>query len=210
MKFLEFSLMKKILLLISFNFLFAFGQKSEFSELVIPPKQIVRLDYPLFKTFKIKVYNKSKYVLGISLLNREKDSFNENFSLEKGKFRTLIIRDNQYIQFENRYLASLKVAFTLQKGNEISNKSAKNLTPQRAFYLENNTAQTIPLQIPGVMNPNLNPFSRSGVDLKNGQKIFLSLRNKKVLILTVTDTIAHGTRIDVASLINKALNEIEN
>ena len=202
--------MKKILLLISFNLLFAFGQKSEFSELVIPPKQIVRLDYPLFKTFKIKVYNKSKYVLGISLLNREKDSLNENFSLEKGKFRSPIIRDNQYIQFENRYLASLKVAFTLQNGNEISNKSAKNLTPQRAFYLENNTAQTIPLQIPGVMNPNLNPFSRSGVDLKNGQKIFLSLRNKKVLILTVTDTIAHGTRIDVASLINKALNEIEN
>ena len=202
--------MKKILLLISFNFLFAFGQKSEFSELVIPPKQIVRLDYPLFKTFKIKVYNKSKYVLGISLLNREKDSFNENFSLEKGKFRTLIIRDNQYIQFENRYLASLKVAFTLQKGNEISNKSAKNLTPQRAFYLENNTAQIIPLQIPGVMNPSLKPFSRSGVDLKNGQKIFLSLRNKKVLIFTVTDTIVHGTRIDVASLINKALNEIEN
>ena len=114
--------MKKILLLISFNFLFSFGQKSEFSELVIPPKQIVRLDYPLFKTFKIKVYNKSKYVLGISLLNREKDSFNENFSLEKGKFRTLIIRDNQYIQFENRYLASLKVAFTLQKTKDINSR----------------------------------------------------------------------------------------
>ena len=59
------------------------------------------------------------------------------------------------------------------------------------------------------MNPNLNPFSRSGVDLKNGQKIFLTLSNKKLLILTVTDTIAHGSRIDVASLINKALNELE-
>ena len=99
---------------------------------------------------------------------------------------------------------------TLEKGNQRPNRLQKNLTPQRAFYLENNTAQIIPLQIPGVMNPNLKPFSRSGVDLKNGQKIFLSLRNKKVLILTVTDTIVHGTRIDVASLINKALNEIEN
>ena len=202
--------MKKILSLIFLNFLFVFGQKPEFSELIIPPKQIVRIDYPLLKTFKIKIYNKSKYILGISLLNREKDSLNENFSLEKGKFRSLIIRDNQYLQFENRYLASLKVAFTLEKGNQMSNKSPKNRTPQRAFYLENNTAQIIPLQIPGVMNPSLKPFSRSGVDLKNGQKIFLSLRNKKVLIFTVTDTIVHGTRIDVASLINKALNEIEN
>ena len=202
--------MKKIFLLIYINVLFTFGQKPEFSELVVPPKQIVRVDYPLFKPFKIKIYNKSKFFLGISLLSREKDSLYENLNLEKGKFMSLVVRDDQYLQFENRYLASLKVAFTLEKGNQMSNKSPKNLTPQRAFYLENNTAQIIPLQIPGVMNPNLKPFSRSGVDLKNGQKIFLSLRNKKVLILTVTDTIVHGTRIDVASLINKALNEIED
>lgn len=198
--------MKKIVLLFSLNFLFVFGQKPELSELVIPPKQIVRVDYPLFNAFKVKIYNKSKFFLGISLLSREKDSLFENLKLEKGKSRSLVVRDDQYLQFENRYLTSLKVAFTLEKGNQISSKSEKNLTPQRAFYLENNTAQIIPLQIPGVMNPNLKPFSRSGVDLKNGQKIFLSLRNKKILILTVTDTIAHGTRIDVASLINKALN----
>ena len=202
--------MKKILFLIFLNFLFVFGQKPELSELVIPPKQIVRVDYPLFKTFKIKIYNKSKFFLGISLLSREKDSLFESFNLEKGNFRSLMVRDDQYLQFENRYLASLKVTFTLENGNQRPNKSAKNLTPQRAFYLENNTSQKIPLQIPGVMNPNLNPFSRSGVDLKNGQKIYLSLSNKKVLILTVTDTIAHGSRIDVASLINKALNGLKD
>ena len=202
--------MKKILLLIFLNFLFVFGQKPEFSELILPPKQIVRIDYPLLKAFKIKVYNKSKFFLGISLLSRNKDSLRKNFSLEKGKFRSLIVRDDQYLQFENRYLASLKVVFTLEKGNQTPNKLQKNLTPQRAFYLENNTSQKIPLQIPGVMNSNLNPFSRSGMDLKNGQKIFLSLGNKKVLILTITDTIAHGSRIDVARLINEALNKLED
>ena len=202
--------MKKILLLIFLNFLFVFGQKPEFSELILPPKQIVRIDYPLLKAFKIKVYNKSKFFLGISLLSRNKDSLLKNFSLEKGKFRSLIVRDDQYLQFENRYLVSLKVVFTLEKGNQTPNKLQKNLTPQRAFYLENNTSQKIPLQIPGVMNSNLNPFSRSGMDLKNGQKIFLSLGNKKVLILTITDTIAHGSRIDVARLINEALNKLED
>nr|AOE06230.1 hypothetical protein [uncultured bacterium]CBL87524.1 hypothetical protein S18_873_0018 [uncultured Flavobacteriia bacterium] len=202
--------MKKILLLIFLNFLFVFGQKPEFSELVLPPKQIVRIDYPLLKAFKIKVYNKSKFFLGISLLSRDKDSLHENFSLEKGKFRSLIVRDDQYLQFENRYLASLKVVFTLEKDNQTPNKLQKNLTPQRAFYLENNTSQKIPLQIPGVMSSNLNPFSRSGMDLKNGQKIFLSLGKKKVLILTITDTIAHGSRIDVARLINEALNKLED
>ena len=202
--------MKKILLLIFLNFLFVFGQKPEFSELVLPPKQIVRIDYPLLKAFKIKVYNKSKFFLGISLLSRDKDSLRKNFSLEKGKFRSLIVRDDQYLQFENRYLASLKVVFTLEKDNQTPNKLQKNLTPQRAFYLDNNTSQKIPLQIPGVMSSNLNPFSRSGMDLKNGQKIFLSLGKKKVLILTITDTIAHGSRIDVARLINEALNKLED
>lgn len=80
------------------------------------------------------------------------------------------------------------------------------MTPQRAFYLENNTAQRIPLKIPGVMNPNLSPFSRSGVDLKNGQKIYLDFNGKNILILNVTDSIKHGDRIDVGNLINKALN----
>jgi hypothetical protein len=57
------------------------------------------------------------------------------------------------------------------------------------------------------MNPKLSPFSRSGVDLPNGQKIYLDLKGKKILILTVTDSIPHGARIDVATLIEKALNQ---
>jgi hypothetical protein len=82
----------------------------------------------------------------------------------------------------------------------------KALTPQRAFYLENNTAQSLPLIIPGVMKPNLNPFSRSGVNLPNGKNIYLNLNGKRILILTVTDSIKQGDRIDLARLINKALN----
>jgi hypothetical protein len=94
----------------------------------------------------------------------------------------------------------------LEKGAPGTKKTNRPLTPQRAFYLENNTAQTLPLRIPGVMNPNLEPFSRSGVDLPNGQKIYLELKGKRILLLTVTDTIPHGARIDIARLIEKALN----
>ncbi len=76
--------------------------------------------------------------------------------------------------------------------------------------MENNTAQTLPLRIPGVMNPNLTPFSRSGVNLTNGQKVYLDLNGKRLLILTVTDSIPHGARIDLAFLINQALNQATN
>ena len=201
------TLKKTFLLITVLNLFFVFGQASYVSEISIPPKQIVRIEYPLSKTFKTKIFNKSKFFLGISLLNRENDSLYKSLSIEKGGSRTLIVSDSHYLQFENRYLGSLKVVYAIEKGIQQSNKSAKNLTLQRAFYLENNTAQKIPLHIPGVMDPNLNPFSRSGVDLKNGQEIYLKINNKKLLILIVTDTIPHGARIDVASLVNNALNK---
>ena len=185
---------------------FTFGQKVERSQLIIPPKQIVQVDYPLYKGFNVKIWNKSKFDVGVSARERKTDSLRKGFGLEKGSNAVLEVNQGLYLQFENRYLAPIKVEYALVKGLGEKEKTRTPLTPQRAFYLENNTAQTIPLRIPGVMNPNLSPFSRSGVDLPNGQKIFLDLNGERILILTVTDSITHGARIDVATLINKALN----
>ena len=184
----------------------AFGQKGERSQLILPPKQIVQINYPLYQGFNVKIWNKSKFDLGVSARERKTDSLVKGFGLDSGSSAVLEVNKGLYLQFENRYLASLKVEYTLQKGVEGKKKSTKPLTPQRSFYLENNTVQSIPLRIPGVMNPNLSPFSRSGVDLPNGQKIFLDLNGKRILLLTVTDSIPHGARIDVANLINNALN----
>ena len=149
--------------------------------------------------------NKSKFDLTISTHEQKTDSIIKKFIMDKGSSALLSISNEMYIQFQNKYLANLKVEYSFQNGSVKKNK-IKHLTPQRAFYLENNTAQRIPLIIPGVMNPNLSPFSRSGVDLKNGQKIFLDFNGKNILILNVTDSIKHGDRIDVGNLINKALN----
>ena len=63
------------------------------------------------------------------------------------------------------------------------------------FTLRNNTAKSIPLRIPGVMNPNLSPFSNSGVDLAEGQKIFFYHKRKKYLLLEVTPELANETLI---------------
>jgi hypothetical protein len=187
-------------------FSLAFGQKGERSQLIIPPKQIVQINYPLYQGFNVKIWNKSKFDLGVSARERKTDSLVKGFGLDSGSSAVFEVNKGLYLQFENRYLAPLKVEYILQKGVKGKKKPIKPLTPQRAFYLENNTAQSIPLRIPGVMNPNLSPFSRSGVDLPNGQNIFLDLNGKRILILTVTDSIPHGARIDVATLIEKALN----
>jgi len=199
--------MNKLVLLFFLIGSLTFGQSAERSQLIIPAKQIVQIDYPLYQGFNVKIWNKSKFELGVSARNKKTDTLVKGFGLDPRNSEVLEINKGLYLQFENRYLTPLKVEYTLKKGIGGKKKSSKPLTPQRAFYLENNTAQSIPLLIPGVMNPNLSPFSRSGVDLPNGQEVFLNLNGKRILILTVTDSIPHGARIDVATLIEKALNQ---
>jgi len=73
--------------------------------------------------------------------------------------------------------------------------------PQINFTLRNSSLRSIPLIIPGVMNPNLNPMSSSGVTLRVGQKIYLKSSQGKRLILTVDDTIQPGGQVDIAKLL---------
>jgi hypothetical protein len=55
----------------------------------------------------------------------------------------------------------------------------------------NGSLKSIPLIIPGVMNPNLSPLSDSGVDLEVGQKVFYfpnGKKGKKELLFEVDNT----------------------
>lgn len=197
----------RLLLLVMMTTL-CYGQKSkgEKSVLVIPPKQVVQIDYPNYKGFTVKMWNKSKFDLGVSAREHTTDSIKKGFGLSKGANAVLAVPKDMYLQFENRFLAPLKVEYVINKGKP-AKKSPGTLTPQRGFYLVNSTAQKIPLKIPGIMNPNLSPFSKSGVELPMGQKIYLKVNGKDLLLLTVTDTIPKGARIEVADLIDRALNQ---
>ena len=71
-----------------------------------------------------------------------------------------------------------------------------------SFTLRNESTRSIPLIIPGVMNPNLSPFSNSGVNLKPGQEIFFRHKGKKRLLLKVDETL-EGQTIKVAKLLKE-------
>ena len=175
------------------------------STLVIPPKQIVRIDYPHMKGFSVKVWNKSKFELGVSAREHHSDSLYKGFGVGKNEFASLTIEENQYLQLENRFIAPLKMEYTLFKsGSGKKKRTVANRTV--AFYLVNSTVQTLPILIPGIMNPKLTPFSQMGVELPLGQKIFLKTPGERLLLLTVTDSIRKGAGIDVADLIDAALN----
>lgn len=85
--------------------------------------------------------------------------------------------------------------------------------PSVSFTLRNNSLKSIPLNIPGVMNPNLSPMSNSGVSLKVGQKIYFYPNGKKVfskkeLLLEVTEDLK-GKTLKVNELIKEREKELK-
>ena len=193
-------------LLLIFTSLTYAQQKGTLSTIVLPAKQKMHLEYPLLENYTIRIKNKSKFELGVTQFTREKDSLLQKHEIDKEDSIDITLQKGEYLQFENRFLVALTFEISINIGIGGTKKRTPPLSAQRSFYLENNTAQTLYLQIPGVMNPTLAPFSRSGVDLPNGQPIFARVNGENLLIFTVTDSLQHGTRIDLATLINSAIN----
>lgn len=77
-----------------------------------------------------------------------------------------------------------------------------------SFTLRNESAKSIPLIIPGVMNPNLSPMSNSGVSLKVGQKVLYKYKGKKRVLLKVTKDL-EGKTLKVHKLLNEAKKVID-
>ena len=86
------------------------------------------------------------------------------------------------------------------------------------FFLANGSAQaipmtfhngslkSIPLHIPGVMNPNLSPLSDSGVTLEVGQKVFYfpnGKKGKKELLFEVENTFRKDTILQIDEMIKQ-------
>lgn len=77
-----------------------------------------------------------------------------------------------------------------------------------SFKLKNTGVKSIPLIIPGVMNPNLSPMSWSGVNLKIGQKVFFRYRGKRQVLFKVDESY-EGQKVNVNKLIKKRKSEID-
>ncbi len=100
-------------------------------------------------------------------------------------------------------LISLALVFSFQQV-----QAFQPILEQRIpLTLKNNSLKSIPLKIPGYMNPNLSPMSTSGVDLEIGQVVYFSFKGKKRVLLTITEDLAGKTLI-VNELIKKREKEL--
>lgn len=75
-----------------------------------------------------------------------------------------------------------------------------------SMTFHNGSLKSIPLNIPGVMNPNLSPISDSGVTLEVGQKVFYfpnGKKGKKELLFEVDNTFRKDTILQIYEMIKQ-------
>jgi len=84
---------------------------------------------------------------------------------------------------------------------------AGGLVPPKSvsFVLRNNAEVSIPLEIPGFMNPNLSPNSNSSLTLDAGTEIYFRVNRKRYVLLTVDSTLDGDTLIVDALLMQRKL-----
>jgi len=169
-------------------------------------QQTISLDYD-YALYDVTINNKSGAELEISVIDKKTNEQYRGFGLNSfGKATVMVERNGALIIFNNSD-KDAKINLTATKKEAVTS-IADNAT-YISFTLHNTSLESIPLWIPGVMNPNLSPKSKSGVDLKMGQEIFFKYKGKKQTLLVVDESIEHKAVIDVPELIKSRKKEID-
>jgi hypothetical protein len=173
--------------------------------LTIPAQQQVEIDYPDNPGYRAKLRNGSGQAVEVAVLAKATDEQLRGFGLAPHNGATVSVEQSSRLILRNAGDRSAKVRVNLKKGTPAAPASGRTYV---SFDLRNKSASSIPLIIPSVMNPNLSPFSKSGVSLKMGQEILFREKGRKYVLLTVNDSIEDGAAIDVAQLLAERKREL--
>ncbi len=187
-------------------FVFTSCSTAQKSNLEIPPKSTLELDYANYELYELQLRNNTGKEIRIDVRNKETEEFVSGFGLGPlGKVEVLVAKGSKIV-FSN---TSEKMGRVTIKVTEKKRKIAVSKTDNRiSFKLINPSDESIPLIIPNVMNPNLSPNSSSGVDLKIGQELLFRNGLKRYVLLTVDESIKEGDEIDVYEVLQQRKKEL--
>ena len=194
--------MKNILYL--YSLLFSLGSLAQ-TNLTISPNQTLQLNYPAIEDLAIEVKNLSNQPLDIATIQTVSGEQLSGFGLAPRGSATVAVPSLGLLQISNNNASKAEISI-----NPMSLPAPKEHPEDTYinFTLRNETAQSIPLIIPGVMNPNLSPFSNSGVRLKIGQQINFRQGLKTYTLLTVSDSIEVGSSLEIGTLLKEKKIEL--
>lgn len=199
--------MKKIAVVISMVIVatlsFVSAQKSKVE---IPVNGSLELDYSNFEMYQLTLKNNMSKGVEVKVVNKETGDFVRGFGLGPVGKVEVMVENTSKIVFTNTgdKMASLSLTVKEVDAKKVQNANQGLLS----FTLVNSSSESIPLLIPNVMNPNLSPNSKSGVDLKIGQEILFRYQGKRYVLLTVDEQIKEGDAIDVYQLLREKKMEL--
>ena len=175
--------MKQFVLLISLTwFTVAQGQ----SIVEIPADSRVTIGYPDSEDAAVALKNKSSQAIDVSTVNKVSGVQISGFGLGPFGKATVTVPPLALLELHNTSDNAVHVSYEItEAAKEEADKGERYIR----FTLRNETLRSIPLVIPGVMNPNLSPQSNSGVRLKIGQEIKYKKGGRAHLLLVVDDSI---------------------
>jgi len=178
--------MKQILLLISLTwFTVAHGQ----SIVEIPADSRVTIGYPDSEDAALALKNKSSQGIDVATVNKVSGVQISGFGLGPFGKATVAVGALDLLELRNTSGEAVRLSYEITKA--VKNEAGED-ERYISFMLRNETLKSIPLVIPGVMNPNLSPQSNSGVRLKIGQEIKYKKGGRTHLLLVVDNSIKEG------------------
>lgn len=188
--------MKNVLVIISALLVASsFAQGKEKVE--INARSSVKLTYDEFANYDVKLSNASGKQVEVAVINPETKKQVSGFGLGPYGKAVLSVREGHVLRLKNKSQKDISLSLSFVEKEPIVYDNVERVN----FTLKNSSVNSIPLIIPDVMNPNLSPLSNSGVSLKMGQKIYYKKGLKKILIMTVDESVKPGDKVDVAKLI---------
>lgn len=174
----------------------------------IPANKNIQINNKGMNSYEATIKNKSFLDLEVAVIDSKTKEKTSGFGLGKKAKVEVIVSDGKTLHISNptNKSARVKIDHKRMGTNQIFNPKSSN--DYVSFTLVNNTAKSIPLIIPTVMNPNLSPFSKSGVDLKFGQKVFFRAKGKRHILLIVNDKIKDGDQIKVGKLLKQRKKDL--
>lgn len=133
-------------------------------------------------------------------------SFIRGFGMSKSSKEKVIVEGDAILVLINESTSPVDLRYQTSQGSiaQAKDSDGVNLT------FHNGSLVSIPLIIPGVMNPNLSPLSDSGVTLSYGQKVFFKEKGKQYLLFEIDDTFKDGDRLEIQDLIKARKKQLDS
>jgi len=182
----------------------------------IPANQSVDISTENYEYSKVKLQNRSASQVDVKVIDKKSGEFIRGFGLGPIGSTHVSVEDFGQLKLINNSASTIKVGYSVfekiktkkTKKAIVSKPKEKKKSSTTQIYLTNKTAKSIPLIIPTVMNPNLSPFSKSGVSLKMGQKVFFKNKRKRYLLFEMNETNEAEQIIEVSELIKMRKKEL--